>query len=86
MKKIIALITLIIVLVGVGNYTNTHHKRKATVEQTKNGITTICDVTGELWTVEGVDLPKGKSVILTINDKGTYTLKDDVITKIIEVQ
>lgn len=82
MKKglIVAVLGIVMIMCGyILSWHNTHDTRYGWVRETKNGKVLVEDVGGELWSFLGEGYKVGDYVKMTINNRGTVDLKDDVI-------
>lgn len=76
-KKVLIVITIIVVIGIIGNVESTY-KRTATVINSSNGIVTVEDNCGYAWQYKG-SATVGDTVELIMHDNHTSKITDDIV-------
>lgn len=77
MKKVIIIISIIIVIGLLHNYESTYN-REVTIIDNKDNTVICVDRSGHIWEYQG-NATVGEKVILIMHDNHTSTITDDII-------
>lgn len=84
MKKVLAIILVIILFAGASYFNHNYIRKNCEVIQINDGFATAIDECGEMWDFQADDLKVGDKVNLKMNDSLTSNnIYDDVVVDVV---